>query len=174
LEHHAKKIRERVRELTQKSYWKQFEHSPDFVVMFIPGDQFLTAALDRDPALIEEAIQNKVIIATPMTLVALLRAVAYGWRQESIAANAEEIKELGQQLYDRFAVFMDHLAGVGKHLNRSVDQYNKTLGSLDHKLMPTLRRFETLGIHGKSRPESIDPIDQLARTASSEDEHEKR
>ncbi|MEK7711589.1 MAG: DNA recombination protein RmuC, partial [Pseudomonadota bacterium] len=119
LEHHARKVRERVRELATKAYWNQFKNAPDFVVLFIPGDQFLSAALDMDRELLEDALKQKVILATPTSFVALLRAVAYGWRQEALAANADRIREVGEDLYQRLAVFTEHLSKLGGSLEGS-------------------------------------------------------
>lgn len=114
LARHTKNVRKRVQELATKGYWNQFKNAPDFVVLFIPGDQFLSAALDNDHALLEDAMQQKVILATPTSFVALLRAVAYGWRQESLAENAEHIKEVGEELYGRLATFAEHLGKMGE------------------------------------------------------------
>jgi DNA recombination protein RmuC len=149
LQHHTRKVRERVRELAGKAYWTQFKHAPDFVVLFIPGDQFLNAALDLDRALLEDALQQKVILATPTSLVALLRAIAYGWRQEALAENAEHIRELGETLYGRLAVFADHLAKLGRSLDSSVSSFNRAVGSFDAKVMPAARKFTEMGLSAK-------------------------
>ncbi len=146
LEHHARKVRERVKELAAKSYWSQFRRAPDFVVLFIPGDQFLAAALDHDRTLLEDALSNRIILTTPTSFVALLRAVAYGWRQEALAANAERIREVGEELYRRLATFAEHLTGVGKGLDRAVESYNRAVGSFETKLVPGARRFTELGV----------------------------
>ncbi len=163
LEHHARKVRERVRELAQKAYWNQFKNAPDFVVLFIPGDQFLAAALDVDRALLEDALKQKVILATPTSFVALLRAVAYGWRQESLAENADRIRELGEDLYQRLATFTEHLARLGLSLESSVGAYNKAVGSLDAKVLPGARKFVDMGISPKKTLESPAPIETAAR-----------
>lgn len=146
LERHARKVRERVRELAMKAYWDQFKNAPDFVVLFIPGDQFLSAALDIDPQLLEDALRQKIILATPTSLVALLRAVGYGWRQQALAENAERIRELGADLYKRIATFTEHLGKLGRQLEGGVDSYNKAVGSLERQLLPGARRFVELGI----------------------------
>lgn len=146
LEHHARKVRERVKELAAKSYWSQFRRAPDFVVLFIPGDQFLAAALDHDRTLLEDALSSRIILTTPTSFVALLRAVAYGWRQEALAANAERIRELGEDLYHRLATFAEHLTGLGKGLDRAVESYNRAVGSFETKLVPGARRFTELGV----------------------------
>lgn len=146
---HARNVRERMRELASKAYWNQFKNSPDFVVLFIPGEQFLSAALEQDPQLLEDALKNKVILATPTSIIALLRAVAFGWRQMSVAKNAEKIRELGEDLYHRLATFAEHLQNLGKHLNTSVEQFNKAIGSLDRQVLPGARKFTELGIERK-------------------------
>jgi len=146
---HARNVRERMRELSSKAYWSQFKNSPDFVVLFIPGEQFLSAALEQDPQLLEDALKNKVILATPTSIVALLRAVAFGWRQIAVAENAEMIRELGEDLYHRLATFAEHLQKLGKHLDTSVEQYNKAMGSLDRQVLSGARKFTELGIEKK-------------------------
>jgi DNA recombination protein RmuC len=146
---HARNVRERMRELASKSYWSQFKNSPDFVVLFIPGEQFLSAALEKDPKLLEDALKNKVILATPTSIIALLRAVAFGWRQIAVAENAEKIRELGEDLYHRLATFAEHLQKLGKHLDASVDQFNKATGSLDRQVLNSARKFTELGIEKK-------------------------
>ncbi|QMU61480.1 MAG: DNA recombination protein RmuC [Gammaproteobacteria bacterium] len=146
---HARNVRERMRELASKSYWSQFKNSPDFVVLFIPGEQFLSAALEKDPQLLEDALKNKVILATPTSIIALLRAVAFGWRQIAVAENAEKIRELGEDLYHRLATFAEHLQKLGKHLDASVEQFNKATGSLDRQVLSGARKFTELGIEKK-------------------------
>ncbi|MEK6750385.1 MAG: DNA recombination protein RmuC [Pseudomonadota bacterium] len=163
LQHHARKVRERVRELATKSYWKQFSNTPDFVVLFIPGDQFLAAALDIDRALLEDALQQRVILATPTSLVALLRAIAYGWRQESLAENAEQLRELGEDLFQRLGTFADHLGKIGRSLETSVNHYNNAVASFDSRLLPAGRRFVEMGVQAKRPLERIEPITQQAR-----------
>jgi DNA recombination protein RmuC len=163
---HARKVRERVRELSGKAYWSQFSHAPDFVVMFIPGDQFLSAALDKDKALLEDALRQKVILATPTSLVALLRAVAYGWRQEVLAENADKIRELGEELYNRLATFGQYLGKLGNSLNSSVNHYNKAISSFDARVIPGARKFSEMGISTKKELDTPDQIDRIARTVT--------
>jgi DNA recombination protein RmuC len=163
LEHHARKLRERVRELAGKAYWNQFKNAPDFVVLFIPGDQFLSAALDIDHALLEDALKQQVILATPTSFVALLRAVAYGWRQEQLAENADHIRTLGEDLYQRLATFTEHLARIGSSLETSVSAYNKAVGSLDAKVLPGARKFVEMGITPKKSLESPQPVEIAPR-----------
>lgn len=165
LEHHARKVRERVRELSSKAYWSQFASSPDFVVLFIPGDQFLSAALDKSPDLLEYALQQKVILATPSSLIALLRAVAYGWNQQSVAENAEQIRALGVDLLKRLNTFTSHLARVGKHLNSSVNNYNSAVGSFERQVLSGARKFTEMGISAPSKTtETLEPIEKTVRS----------
>ncbi len=163
LERHARKVRERVRELAGKAYWQQFKNSPDFVVLFIPGDQFLAAALELDHKLLEDALADKVILATPTSLVALLRAVAYGWRQQALAENAEQIRKLGEELYGRVANFTEHLAKLGKSLENSVGHFNKTVGTFDSRVLPSMRRFTEMGISSKKDLIDVPQIEVAAR-----------
>ena len=146
LERHAANVRKRVRELASKGYWNQFNNAPDFVILFIPGDQFLSAALDQDPKLLEDALQQQIVLTTPTSLVALLRAVAYGWRQEALAANADKIREVGVDLYRRLNVFADHLAKLGRSLDGAVGNFNKAVGSFEAKVVPGARKFTELGV----------------------------
>ena len=163
LEHHARKVRERVRELSSKAYWTQFKNAPDFVILFIPGEQFLTAALDMDRELIEDALKQKVILTTPTSFVALLRAIAYGWRQESLSANAEHIRDVGEELYGRLATFSEHLMKLGRSLNGAVADYNKTVGSYEAKLLPGARKFSEMGVGGDKALEEPERIDKAVR-----------
>lgn len=167
LERHARKVRERVRELSAKAYWQQFRNAPDFVVLFIPGDQFLTAALDQDRSLLEDALAAKVILATPTSFVALLRAVAFGWRQEALTENAEQIRKLGELLYQRLGTFADHLAKLGKTLDASVGAYNKAVGSFDTRILPGARKFAELGIASTDAVAELEQIERAARSVQS-------
>ncbi len=163
LRNHARNVRKRVQELSSKAYWEDFEQAPDFVVLFIPGDQFLSTALESDPALLEDALQNKVVLSTPTSLVALLRAIAYGWRQEVLAENAETIRKLGREMYERLGVFADHLARVGVSLNRGVESYNKAVRSFDSRVLITARKFTDLGITGKKSVTEPEQVEQSTR-----------
>ena len=163
LQRHARNVRDRVRELSSKGYWQQFPQSPDFVVLFIPGDQFLSSALEVDPKLLEDAMTDKVVLATPSSLVALLRAVAYGWRQEALAENAEHTRSVGQDLYERLSTFAEHLDKLGSHLSRSVDSYNKAVGSFDSRVLPGARKFTEMGIQGKKDLPEPEPVERLPR-----------
>jgi DNA recombination protein RmuC len=163
LKRHAQAVTERVRALASKAYWAQFEHSPDFVVLFIPGDQFLAAAVAEVPSLLEDAVRQHVIIATPTSFVALLKAVAYGWRQNALAENAARIQELAEDLYKRLARFGDHMARVGRALGQSVDAYNSAVGSLERQVLPGARKFTELGLRPGKEIEEIAPVEKLAR-----------
>ncbi len=167
LERHARKVRERVRELASRNYWAQFKHSPDFVVMFIPGDQFLSAALDIDRDLLEYALGQKVILATPTSFVALLRAVAYGWRQQSLAENAEKIRDVGEDLYQRLCNFTEHLSKLGKNLGSSLDHYNRAVGSFERQVMPGARKFTEMGISSRKELHDLDQIEKGVRQVAS-------
>ena len=164
LRRHAMIVGARVRELATKQYWSQFEHSPDFVVLFLPGDQFLAAALQENPELMDEALRQNVMLATPSSLAALLKAVAYGWKQSILADNAAEVRKLGEDLYKRLAVFGEHLGRLGKSLGSSVESFNKAVGSLEQQVLPAARRFPELGLRVDRELEPVDPIASLART----------
>ena len=168
LRRHALAVQERVRQLAQKSYWSQFEQSPDFVVLFIPGDQFLAAAVSELPSLLEDAIRQHVIVATPSSFVALLKAVAYGWRQDQLAENAARIQELGEELYRRLASFGGHMARIGRALGQGVDAYNSAVGSLERQVLPGARKFTELGLRPPRDIEELSPVDKLTRDVREE------
>jgi DNA recombination protein RmuC len=142
---HAKAMRARVRELSLKSYWEQFEKAPDFVVMFVPNESCLGAAFEKDADLLEYAIGNRVLVSSPVNLLALLRTVAYGWQQHQVTENAVKIAREGQELHKRLATFVEYLNSLGQALKRSVDQYNSAVRSLEGRLLPVVRRFEEMG-----------------------------
>src|SRR6056297_3253861 len=146
LSRHARHVQTHVQKLAQKSYWSQFKPSPEFVVLFMPGENFFSAALAKMPELIEEAANKGVILATPTTLISLLKAVAYGWKQQTAAENARAVSELGNELYNRFRSMIGHMNKLGKDLDRSVTTFNQTIGSMDKRVMPAARRLQEMGM----------------------------
>jgi DNA recombination protein RmuC len=164
---HAAQIRAHMIGLANKDYWRQFETTPEFVVMFIPGESFFAAAVDIDRRLLEDAMERRVILATPTTLLALMRAVAYGWRQEQIAKNAQEISELGKQLYERMKTLADHITGIGNGLEKANAAYNSAVGSIESRVLPAARKFKDLGVtQGGTEIPIVQPIETTTRALS--------
>lgn len=160
IEKHSQQVRNHMKALTNKKYWDQFDKTPEFVVMFIPGESFLSAALSIDHTLIEDGMENRVIIATPTTLIALLRAVAFGWRQEQVAKHAKEIANLGKEIYDRFEPFLGHINKTGNYLSQATVSFNKMIMSLERRVMVSVRKFKELGAAGDRELPEAQPIEQ--------------
>ena len=162
---HGRQVKAHVDALAKKEYWKRVDPSPEFVVAFIPGDPLLTAALEHEPGLMEYAVANHVLLATPTSLIALLRAVAYGWQQESLTENARQVQVLGAQLYERISILGEHMAAVGRNLSGAVTSYNRAVGSLEGRVLVTARRFVELGVvgAGEREPTRPSPVDTVIR-----------
>lgn len=167
---HARHVRDHIESLSRKAYWEQFEPAPEFVVLFLPGEMFFSAALERDPRLIEFGAEKRVILATPTTLIALLKAIFYGWRQQRLAQNAQEISALGRDLYKRLSDMGEHLANTGRTLTKAVENYNKAVGSLETRVMVTARKFKDLhAAQPDVEIEELAQIDHIARTIQAPD-----
>jgi DNA recombination protein RmuC len=166
LKEHARLVRGHITALSRKSYWEAVQPTPEFVLLFLPGETFYSAALEQDPKLIEDGVGEKVIIATPTTLIALLKAVSYGWRQEQMATNAHEVSKLGKDLYDRLRTFTGYFADIGRGLDRALDAYNRGVGSLEARVLVTARKFKERGALAGEEIEVLEPIDKLARPLS--------
>jgi DNA recombination protein RmuC len=167
LSRHAQLVRERMKELSAKAYWDQFDPAPEIVVLFLPGESFFSAALEQDRTLLEDGMQKHVVIATPTTLIALLRAVAFGWRQVRIEQNARAISALGKDLYDRVRTFLGHFEGVGSSLKRATENYNRAVASLESRVLPSVRRFKELGAATGDAIAELEPVDETTRELNS-------
>jgi DNA recombination protein RmuC len=165
---HARQVRDHMKTLSGKNYWEQFEATPEFVVMFLPGETFFSAALEQDPGLIEQGVLQRVIPASPTTLIALLKAVAYGWNQEKLARNAQQISALGKELHERLRNLAGHITAVGTGLDRAVDSYNKAIGSLENRVLVSARKFSELGASVAEDIPELEPIETTARALSFE------
>jgi len=164
LKSHARQVRDHISKLSRKSYFEQFDQAPEFVVLFLPGEVFFSAALEQDPALIEIGVEHNVIIATPTTLIALLRAVAYGWRQEQLAENAQAISQLGRELHKRLSDVAGHMAKLGKALSAATGAYNRAIGSLESRVLVSARKFKELGAAGVGAEiEQLPPVETTSR-----------
>lgn len=166
LQRHARNVRQRVNELSNKNYWAQFADTPDFVVLFIPGEHFLIAALDHDRTLIEDALRKQIILATPTSFVALLRAVGYGWKQEQLSKNAEQIRKIGESLYERLTTFTAHLHKLGNSLENSLHSYNSAVSSFDSRVLPNARKFSELGINTGKEIEELQQLETAVKQVS--------
>jgi DNA recombination protein RmuC len=168
LANHARQVRDHMTRLSGKGYWEQFEATPEFVVMFLPGETFFSAALEQDPGLIEQGVLQRVIPASPTTLIALLKAVAYGWNQEKLARNAQQISALGKDLHDRLRKLAGHITGVGTNLDRAVEAYNQAVGSLENRVLVSARKFAELGASVADDIPELQPIETTSRALSFE------
>ena len=168
LERHAGIVAGRIRELASKAYWNQFDKSPEYVILFIPGDQFLSAALAERPELLDDALRQNIILATPTSFVALLKAVAHGWQQVSLAANAAEIRGLAVQLYERLATFAAHLGDLGKALGDGVKAFNRSVGSLERMVLPSARRFTELGVKPRQPLGPLKEVEEMPRETAAD------
>jgi len=167
---HARHLRTHIKDLSTKAYWSQFDNAPEFVVLFIPNEAIFSAALEEDPSLIELGVENKVILATPTTLIALLKAVAYGWQQEAITREAKEIAALGREIYDRLSVVIGHFVKLGKSIDQSVGNYNKAMNSVDSRLMVTARKFESLESASTEKLPEVNQIEKRPNLPISDNE----
>lgn len=170
MKNHARQVRQHVMALGKKSYWQSFQPTPEFVVLFIPSDNFFSSALEFDPSLIEVGVEQGVIIATPTTLIGLLRAIAYGWKQDKLSRHAEEVSKLGHELYKRITDMSDHWSKVGRSLASSVDAYNKAVGSLETRVLVSARKFKEMGAAARSiECETLEGIDRVPREIQADD-----
>ena len=167
LDRHAQQVSRHVMQLSGREYWSAMQPAPEMVVLFLPGDHFLSAALERDPELLERALAKKVLLATPVTLVSVLKGVAYGWRQERLAKNADELRRISSEFYERVRAFAEFYADSGRHLAKAVDAYNRSVASFESRLQPSLKRMRELGVGGAADAPDLAQIEAAARVPQS-------
>ena len=167
LERHAQQVMRHVTQLSGREYWTQFQPAPEMVVLFLAGDHFLSAALERDPEILERALAKKVLLATPVTLISVLKGVSYGWRQEKLAQNAGELRRIAGEFYDRVRIFAESYADSGRHLAKAVEAYNRSAGSWETRLLPSLKRMRELGAAGAEESAQPPRIDAPVRDPQS-------
>jgi DNA recombination protein RmuC len=167
LDRHAQQVSRHVMQLSGREYWSGMQPAPEMVVLFLPGDHFLSAALERDPELLERALAKKVLLATPVTLVSVLKGVAYGWRQERLATNADELRRISSEFYERVRAFAEFYADSGRHLAKAVDAYNRSVASFESRLQPSLKRMRELGVGGAAEAPDLAQIEAAVRTPQS-------
>jgi len=167
LDDYVARVRTHMNELGTKKYWDQFSKSPEIVVMYLPGESFFSAALEHDHKLIEDSSLKKIVMATPTTFIALLKAIAYGWQQEQITKNAQMVNNLGKELYDRINALVRHFDDMGGALRKAINAYNDAIGSLEYRVLPSARRFKKLGVTGTDEISVLEQIDQTPRNISS-------
>jgi DNA recombination protein RmuC len=163
MSHYVNKVRAHINALGSKSYWEQFPKSPEIVVMYLPGESFFSAALEHDHRLIEDSSAKRVVLATPTTFIALLKAVAYGWLQETVTRNAQKISELGKELYDRVAVMTRHFSEIGNAITKAITAYNRAVGSMESRVLPSVRKFRELGVISSDEIPTVNPVDHTPR-----------
>lgn len=168
LKEHARQVKVHIKQLSSKSYWDQFDHTPEFVVLFLPGETFFSAALQTDPHLIEYAVQEKVILATPTTLIALLKSVSYGWRQELIEKNALELSALGKLVYERIQILANHFVDLGRGIEKTVESFNKTVGSFNARVLPSLKKLKETGVSSLGPIEPIENVEDFPKIPNDE------
>jgi len=170
LDRHAQQLWRHVSDLSTREYWAQFDPAPEMVVLFLPGEHFMSAALERNRELLENALAKKVLLATPVTLVSVLKGVSYGWRQERLAKNAEELRRIASEFHERMRGFAEVYADSGRHLSRAIDAYNRSVGTWDARLLPSLKRMRELGVGASAEPPQPARIDTAARQPQTPDD----
>jgi DNA recombination protein RmuC len=168
LQKHSSNVKDHIKKLSAKNYWDQFENSPEFVILFIPGDQFLSSALNEDTELIEFALSRQIILATPTSFIALLKAINYGWRQLVLSDNADTIRRLAENLHSRLSAFSGHMEKLGYQLSNSIENFNKAVGSLERNVLPGARKFKDLGANPTKELKELNQIETIVRKPNKE------